>query len=282
MTDYTHHHWEITSKHALLDLKVKDTWEYRDLLWLLVRRDFVSLYKQTILGPLWFIIQPLLTTIIFTVVFGNIAHISTGGLPGPLFYMAGITAWNYFSDCFLKTSSVFRDNAGVFGKVYFPRLVVPFSIIVSNMVRFGIQMVLFLFFLAWYVFKGNSVQPNTYILLFPLLVLLMAGMGLGGGMIISALTTKYRDLSFLVSFGMQLLMYATTVIYPLSSAPEKYAWLIKANPMTTIIETFRYGFLGQGSFSWGMLAYTGVVTAILLIAGIIVFTKVEKNFVDTV
>jgi lipopolysaccharide transport system permease protein len=277
------HHWEITAEHSLLDLKLKDTWEYRDLLWLLVRRDFVSAYKQTILGPLWFIIQPLFTTIIFTVVFGTIAGISTDNLPGPLFYMAGITAWNYFSDCFLKVSTVFRDNAGVFGKVYFPRLVVPLSIVVSNLVRFGIQLLLFLAFIAYYVIiKGQHIHADTSLLLFPLLVILIAALGLGSGMIISALTTKYRDLSFLVSFGMQLLMYATTVIYPLSSAPEKYKWLIKANPMTGIIETFRYGFLGTGGFTWGLLGYSCLVSVVLLVAGMIIFTKVEKNFVDTV
>jgi lipopolysaccharide transport system permease protein len=282
LTDYTHHHWEITSKHALLDLKIKDTWEYRDLLWLLVRRDFVSLYKQTILGPLWFIIQPLLTTVIYTVVFSNIAHISTSGIPGPLFYMAGITLWNYFADCFLKTSGVFRDNAGVFGKVYFPRLVVPLSIIVSNLIRFSIQFLLLLGFIAYYSLSGTILHPNLFILSFPLLIVLIAALGLGAGMIVSALTTKYRDFSFLVSFGMQLLMYATTVIYPLSSAPQKYKWIIIANPMTAIIETFRYGFFGQAGFSWYMLAYSTGITIFLLGIGIIVFTKVEKNFVDTV
>lgn len=282
MTDYTHHHWEISSEHALLDLKIKDTWEYRDLLWLLVRRDFVSLYKQTILGPLWFIIQPLLTTIIYTVVFGKIANISTGGLPGPLFYMAGITMWNFFSDCFLKTSGVFRDNASIFGKVYFPRLVVPLSTIVSNMVRFGIQLLLFLVFVAYYALQGQAIHVNMYILLFPVLVLLIAGLGLGSGMIISALTIKYRDLSFLIGFSMQLLMYATTVIYPLSAAPEKYKWIISANPMTPVIETFRYGFFEEGYFNWYMLGYTFLLTMVLLLLGTIVFTRTERNFVDTV
>jgi lipopolysaccharide transport system permease protein len=282
LTDYTHHNWEISSKHSLLDLKLKDTWEYRDLLWLLVRRDFVSVYKQTILGPLWFIIQPVLTTVIYTVVFGTIAGIPVDGLPKPLFYMAGITAWNYFADCFLKTSGVFRDNAGVFGKVYFPRLIVPLSIIVSNMVRFGIQMLLFLGFMAWYGFNGYAIHPNAYLLLFPLLVLLMAGLGLGLGMIISALTTKYRDLSLLVTFGMQLLMYATTVIYPLSAAPAEYKWLLVANPMTSVIEAFRYGFTGSGSFDWNMLGHSVVFTLFVLMVGMIIFTKVERNFMDTV
>ena len=282
MTDYKHHNWEITADHSLLDLKIKDNWEYRDLLWLLVRRDFVSLYKQTILGPLWFIIQPLLTTIVYTLVFGNIAGISTASLPRPLFYLAGITIWNYFSDCFSKTSSVFRDNAAVFGKVYFPRLIVPFSIVVSNMVRFGIQFLLFLCMMVYYSVYGAAFHPNIYILLFPFLIILVAALGLGSGMIISAMTTKYRDLSFLVTFGMQLFMYATTVIYPLSSAPAKYKWLIKANPVTAIIETFRYGFFGQGSFEWKLLGYSTIVTVALLICGLIIFTKVERNFVDTV
>lgn len=282
MTDYTHHHWEITAKHSLLDLKFKDTWEYRDLLWLLVRRDFVSFYKQTILGPLWFFIQPLFITLIYTLVFGNIAGIPTDGIPKPLFYMAGITAWNYFADCITKTSTVFRDNANIFGKVYFPRLIMPLSIVISNLVRFGVQMLLFFAFIGYYAFTGTTIHLNIYVLLFPLLVLLMAALGLGSGMIISSLTTKYRDLAFLVTFGIQLLMYATTVIYPLSSAPEKYKPLIIANPMTAIIETFRYSFLGTGSFSWGMLSYSIVFTLMVLIAGTIVFTKVEKNFVDTV
>lgn len=282
MTDYTHHHWEITAEHSLLDLKLRDTWEYRDLLWLLVRRDFVAVYKQTILGPLWFLLQPLLITLVYNVVFGKIAGIKTGNIPGPLFYMAGITTWNYFSDCFLKTSGVFRDNAGVFGKVYFPRLIVPLSIVISSLVRFSIQLLLFLCFMGYYAAKGEAVHPNIYLVLFPILILLTAAMGLGCGMIISSLTTKYRDLSFLISFGMQLLMYATTVIYPLSSAPENYKWLIRANPVTGIIETFRYGFLGSGTFSWGLLGYSAAFAIIALFAGIIVFTKVERNFVDTV
>jgi lipopolysaccharide transport system permease protein len=282
LTDCQHHHWEITSEHSLLDLKLKDTWEYRDLLWLLVRRDFVSFYKQTILGPLWFFIQPLFITLIYTFVFGNIAGISTDGLPKPLFYMAGITAWNYFADCIIKTSTVFRDNANIFGKVYFPRLIMPLSIVISNLVRFGVQMLLFFGFIGYYAFMKAAIHPNIYLLLFPVVVLLMAALGLGSGMIISSLTTKYRDLAFLVTFGIQLLMYATTVIYPLSAAPAQYKWLIIANPMTPIIETFRYGFLDTGSFSWGMLGYTTAFALVVLIAGTIVFTKVEKDFVDTV
>ena len=277
--------WTIESKSSLFDLKLNEVWAYRDLLGLLVRRDFVSFYKQTILGPLWFFIQPLFTTIIFTFIFGNLAGISTDGLPKPLFYMAGITAWNYFSDCLTKTSSVFKDNAGIFGKVYFPRLIMPLSIVVSNLVRFGIQMLLFLFFMGYYYLSGAHFNITWAISLFPLLIILMALLGLGAGMIISAMTTKYRDLAFLIGFGVQLLMYATPVIYPLSIALikyPKYAWLIQYNPMTPIIETFRYGFLGEGSFSWFSIGYASGITALLLIFGIIIFNKVERNFVDTV
>ncbi len=285
MIEYEEHQWTIEAKTSLLDLKLNEVWAYRDLLWLLVRRDFVSFYKQTILGPLWFFIQPLFTTIIFTFIFGNLAGISTDGLPKPLFYMAGITAWNYFSDCLTKTSTVFRDNAGIFGKVYFPRLIMPLSIVVSNLVRFGVQMLLFLIMMGYYYLAGEHFNITWAIGLFPFVVVLMALLGLGSGMIISALTTKYRDLAFLVSFGVQLLMYATTVIYPLSEALKKYpsyAWIIKYNPMTPILEIFRYGFLGKGSFSWESFGYATGVTFALMICGVIIFNKVERNFVDTV
>lgn len=274
--------WRIEPQTSIFDLRLKETWAYRDLLFLFVRRDFVSFYKQTILGPLWFFIQPLFTTIIFTFIFGNLAGISTDGLPQPLFYMAGITAWNYFSECLTKTSTVFKDNANIFGKVYFPRLIMPLSIVVSNLARFGVQLILFLAVITYYAAKGSQFNVTEQILLFPLLVLLMAMLGLGSGMIISALTTKYRDLAFLVTFGVQLLMYSTTVIYPLSAAPTEYQWIIEANPMTPIIETFRYAFLGQGSFSVQSLCYSSMVTVMILLAGIIIFNKVEKNFVDTV
>lgn len=276
---------EITPTNNLLDIKIREVWHYRDLLLLLVKRDFVSFYKQTILGPLWFFIQPLFTTIIFTFVFGNLAGISTDGLPQPLFYMAGITAWNYFADCLNKTSTVFKDNANLFGKVYFPRLIMPLSIVVANLVRFGVQMLLFILMIIYYLVTDTNFSPNWYIALFPLLIILMASLGLGFGMIISAMTTKYRDLAFLVTFGVQLLMYATTVIYPLSTAIEKYpayAWIIKYNPMTPILEAFRYGFLGNGSFSWGSLGYCTVLTFVTTITGMIIFNKVEKTFVDTV
>lgn len=277
--------WTIEAKSSLFDLKLKELWAYRDLLGLLVRRDFVSFYKQTILGPLWFFIQPLFTTIIYTFIFGNLAGISTDGLPQPLFYMAGITAWQYFADCLTKTSTVFKDNANIFGKVYFPRLIMPLSIVVSNLVRFGVQMLLFLMVMAYYYFTGAHFSITWAISLFPLVIVLMALLGLGTGMIISAMTTKYRDLAFLVTFGVQLLMYATTVIYPLSAALEKYpsySWIIEYNPMTPILETFRYGFLGEGSFSWQSLGYATSITLAFLIFGIIIFNKVEKTFVDTV
>ncbi|RZK48299.1 MAG: ABC transporter permease [Pedobacter sp.] len=277
--------WSISAKNSLFSLNLKEIWDYRDLLGLLVRRDFVSFYKQTIFGPLWFFIQPLLTTIIFTFIFGNLAGISTDGLPAPLFYMAGITAWNYFADCLTKTSTVFKDNANIFGKVYFPRLIMPLSIVVSNLVRFGVQMLLFIAMIAYYLFQGADFSITWAIMLFPVIVLLMALLGLGAGMIISAMTTKYRDLAFLVTFGVQLLMYATTVIYPLSTAIEKYpaySWIIEYNPMTPLIETFRYGFLGEGSFSWESLGYATGVTLLILAIGTLIFNKVEKNFVDTV
>ena len=273
---------EIKPNAGLLSLQLKDVWNYRDLLWLLVRRDFVSFYKQTILGPLWFFLQPLLTTIMFTFVFGTMGGFSTDSLPQPLFYMAGITAWNYFSECLTKTSTVFTANANLFGKVYFPRLIMPLSIVFSNLVRFTVQFLLFLLVMAFYAIKGAHFQVTWAISLFPLLIILMAGMGLGAGMIISAMTTKYRDLAFLVTFGVQLLMYATTVIYPLSTAPAKYRWLIGANPMTSIIETFRYGFLGKGTFSWTYLGYTTITTILLVMFGTVIFNKVEKNFIDTV
>lgn len=272
----------IEPQHSLLDLNLKDVWRYRDLLWLLVKRDFVSFYKQTILGPLWFFIQPLFTTLIFTFVFGNLAGLSTDGLPQPLFYMAGITAWNYFADCLTKTSTVFRDNANIFGKVYFPRLIMPLSIVVSNLVRFGVQMLLFFLMMAYYAYTGGSFTPNAFVLLFPMLILLMALLGLGLGLIITALTTKYRDLAFLITFGVQLMMYGTTVIYPLSAAPAKYKTLIELNPMTGIIEAFRYGFLGQGEFTVSSFGYSVAFTLLALVLGVVIFNKTEKTFVDTV
>lgn len=282
MEDLTEYEWEIKSTSSIIDLKLKDTWEYRDLLWLLIRRDFVSVYKQTILGPIWFLIQPVITTITFTFVFGKLAGLSTDGVPQPLFYMAGITIWNYFSDCINKTSNVFRENEYIFGKVYFPRLIMPISIVFSNLIRFGIQFILFLFVLGFYAFHGTGFHLNWVILLFPLIILQIAALGLGAGMIISALTTKYRDLAFLFAFGMQLLMYSTTVIYPLSATPMRFKWIVELNPMTPVIEFFRYSFLGKGDYSDASIAYSVLITVVILFAGLVVFNKVEKTFVDTV
>lgn len=275
-------YWEIKPHTSLLDVKIKENYEYRDLLWLLVKRDFVSFYKQTVLGPVWFFIQPIFTVLIYSLIFGSVAGISTDGLPKPLFYLAGVVTWNYFSDCFIKTSSVFRDNASIFGKVYFPRLIMPLSIVFSNLVKFAVQLLLFLGMMVFFGLTGANFHVTWYILLFPLLVLLMACLGLGMGMVVSALTTKYRDLAFLVTFGVPLLMYATTVVFPLSAAPERFANIIRFNPMTPIIETFRKGFLGTGTFSWAMLGYTTLITAIVLFSGVIIFNKVQKSFVDTV
>lgn len=276
--------WDLVIKghSSLLDLKFNDLWRYRDLLIMFVKRDFVSFYKQTILGPLWFFIQPIFTTLVFTFVFGNLAGISTDGLPQQLFYLTGITSWNYFSDCLTKTSTVFKDNAHIFGKVYFPRLIMPLSIIVSNLVRFGVQLLLLFIMMGYFASKGADFKVTYGLFYFPILVIIMALLGLGIGLIITAVTTKYKDLTFLVSFGVQLLMYGTTVIYPLSAAPEKYRKIIELNPMTGIIEAFRFSFLGKGEFSLWSIGYSAIVTIIILFFGIVIFNKTEKNFVDTI
>jgi lipopolysaccharide transport system permease protein len=272
----------IEPNNNLFDLKLYDIWRYRDLLIMFVKRDFVSFYKQTILGPLWFFIQPLFTTIVYSFIFGNLAGLSTDGVPQPLFYMAGITAWNYFAECLTKTSTVFKDNANIFGKVYFPRLILPLSIVVSNLVRFGIQLLLFIAMMGYYAATGAHFSITWTILLFPVLILMMALLGLGLGLIITALTTKYRDLSFLVVFGVQLLMYATTVIYPLSAAPGKLKSLIELNPMTAIIEAFRYSFLGAGEVNAGTLGYSIIFAVTAMLIGVVIFNKTERTFVDTV
>ncbi|MCB9283046.1 MAG: ABC transporter permease [Lewinellaceae bacterium] len=272
----------ITPHRSLLDLKLKEVWRYRDLLTLFVRRDFVAQYKQTILGPLWHFIQPLFSTLVFTVVFGKLAGIPTDGIPPMLFYLAGLTNWNYFSACLTGTANTFVGNQGIFGKVYFPRLVTPLSVVTSNMIKYGIQLTLFLGFYVYFLIRGAPITPNAYILLFPLLVILLAGLGLGFGLLISSMTTKYRDLTVLLGFGVQLLMYATPVIYPLSEVPERYRLLVALNPMTSVIETFKYGILGQGTFSWGYLGYSFAFMVVLLLLGIVVFNKTERNFMDTV
>lgn len=273
---------EIKPKSKFLSLELSELWSHRDLVRMFVKRDFSSVYKQSILGPLWFFIQPIFTTIIFTVVFGNIAKISTDGIPKILFYLSGITLWNYFSDCLLGTSDTFIKNAAIFGKVYFPRLAVPISIVISNLMKFGVQLLLFLLVYFYYMYQGAALQPNWVLLLSPLLIINMAVLGLGAGMIISAMTTKYRDLRFLVTFGVQLLMYATPVIYPLSSIGPKYKWIMELNPMTAIIETFKYGFIGSGSFSVAALLQSCIVSIILFIAGSLIFNRVEKTFMDNI
>ena len=276
--------WDLIIKpqRNLLDLRLGELWRYKDLVLLFVRRDFVSVYKQTILGPLWYLIQPVLTTLTFTIIFGRIANLSTDGLPQFLFYMSGTVVWAYFADCLNKTSNTFVQNAGLFGKVYFPRLAVPVSILISNLVTFAIQFALFICFLLFFMWTGARVTPNWWLLLLPILILLMAGLGLGFGVIISSLTTKYRDLRFLVTFGVQLMMYATPVIYPVSSIPEKYRWLILANPMTPIVETFRYAFLGAGTVNFNHLLYSFGFMLVVVFLGIVVFNRVEQTFMDTV
>jgi len=272
----------IRPKSGWFDLHLSDLWRYRDLTMLFVWRDFVAQYKQTILGPLWYLIQPLFSTIVFTVVFGRVAKIPTDGLPPFLFYMAGVTCWSYFAECLTRTSGTFITNAGLFGKVYFPRLTVPLSIVISNILKFGIQFLFFIGFIAYFMINGAHIRPNYWIFLMPYLLLLMAGLGLGAGIIISALTTKYRDLQQLVTFGVQLLMYATPIVYPLSVVPDKYKWLVLLNPMAPIVETFRYAFLGSGSLSVTYLLYSTITTLILLLLGVILFNQVEKTFMDTV
>jgi len=272
----------IEPKRSLLDLRLGELWRYRDLVMLFVRRDFVSVYKQTILGPLWYLIQPLLTTITFTVIFGNIAQLPTDGLPQFLFYMSGTVIWTYFAECLTKTSNTFVNNANLFGKVYFPRMAVPVSILISNLITFGIQFVFFLAFMLFFALGGAQIRPNLWILLSPVLLLMMAGLGLGFGIIISSLTTKYRDLRFLVQFGVQLLMYATPVIYPSSAIPERFQTLIKLNPMTPIVETFRFAFLGAGSVHPLDLLYSFVFMVVIVIIGAVMFNRVEATFMDTV
>jgi lipopolysaccharide transport system permease protein len=273
----------ISPKRSLLDINLKEIWRYRDLIMLFVRRDFVSQYKQTILGPIWLFIQPLFTTLTFFFVFNQIAKIPTDNIDPILFYLSGITLWNYFSDCFNKTSNTFVANAGIFGKVYFPRLATPISIVISNLIKLGIQVLLFLAIMVYQIFtKDIQVNVNMHILILPYLILLMAVMGLGLGIIFSALTTKYRDLSFLLTFGIQLLMYATPIIYPLSYTGGKLHTIISMNPLTPIMESFRYAFFSIGSFHWSGLAYTSIFSFGVLFLGIIIFNQVEKSFMDTV
>ena len=271
----------IESKHSLFDLNLKEVWRYKDLVYMFVKRDFVSSFKQTILGPIWFFINPIFTTIVYIVVFGNIAKLSTDGAPKILFYLAGITLWNYFSTCLNGTSNVFTSNAAIFGKVYFPRLVMPISIVFSNLMRFGVQMVLFLIAFLYYLTKGE-VQPNWWILATPFLILLMAMFALGVGMIFSSMTTKYRDLQMLLGFGVSLYMYATPVIYPASSLKGIFKTIAFYNPLTGIFECFKYAWLGVGDFNAPMLIISTILIFIILAIGTVTFNKVEKGFMDTV
>jgi len=275
---------EITPHNGLLDIDFNEIWRYRDLWGLFVKRDIITVYKQTILGPLWFFVQPALSTVMFMVVFGGIAGISTDGLPQPLFYLSGIALWQYFSTCLTSTSNTFLSNAGIFGKVYFPRLIMPLAVVTSNLLKFFIQMSLFLVVYIYYaVFTDAQIEVNAYALLFPLLIVIMAGLALGFGVIISSMTTKYRDLTVLFSFFTQLWMYATPIIYPLSYITSpKLKFIMILNPITSIVETFKYGFLGAGSFSWWQLGYSFGFTCVLMSVGIVVFNRVQRSFMDTV
>jgi len=273
----------IKPQNKLFEIDFKEIWRYRDLLVMFIKRDIVTQYKQTILGPTWYFIQPALTTIMYMVVFGGIAGISTDGLPQPLFYLAGIVLWQYFSECLNKTSATFTQNQHIFGKVYFPRLISPLSNVLSNLVRMSIQFLLFLIVYVYYVAVGVDVMPNVYALLLPLLIVMLASLSLGFGIIISSMTTKYRDLTILFTFIVQLWMYATPVIYPLSTITnEKIRILMGINPLTSIFEAFKYGMLGVGQFSWGGLGYSFGFMVVLLLVGIVVFNKVQRSFMDTV
>ena len=279
----------IKPRTGLFEVNLKEIWDYKDLLTLFVKRTITVQYKQTILGPLWWIIQPALTVIMYMVVFGGIAGIPTDGVPQPLFYLGGVCMWQYFSSCLTGTSNTFVSNAGIFGKVYFPRLIMPLSTVISNLVRFGIQLGLFIIVYVYYAIVGQAPSPNWYLLLAPALVIMMAGLALGFGIIISSMTTKYRDLQVLFSFVVQLWMYATPIVYPLSRVAGKQKWgfdvadIMCLNPVTPIIETFKHGALGAGEFvGWGWLAYSFGFMLVVLALGILIFNKVQKSFMDTV
>ena len=272
----------IRPKRHLLDINFRELWDFRDLLRMFVKRDIVTVYKQTVLGPIWFFVQPIMTVAVYVLVFGNIAKLSTDGIPAPLFYLAGITMWNYFSESFNKTSTTFVSNASIFGKVYFPRLIVPLSVVISNMIKFLIQLMLFLIIWLWYLVMTDSLHPNVWLFSTVYCLLLMAGLGLGFGIIFSSLTIKYRDLTFLIQFGIQLAMYGTPVIYPMSSLSPKMQSLLWWNPLSHIIEAFKYGFLGAGEASVAGLTYSTVFTLLTLALGVILFNRTEQTFMDTV
>ncbi len=277
--------YEISAKHKLIDFNFKEIWQYRDLLILFVKRDIVTVYKQTILGPLWYLIQPLFTALTFTIIFNKVANIETGVVPPFLFNLAGISIWNYFKSCLTSTSDTFRSNAGIFSKVYFPRLILPLSTIISNLMRFGIQLLILIGFYVYYFIAGASIHINKLMILFPIFIILMGLLGLGLGMIISSMVTKYRDLKFLMNFGVQLLMYLSAVMYPLVLMREKlpqFAWLVEYNPVAYIVESTRFMFFSEGTFSINGIIYTFLVTIITLFFGIIIFNKTEKSFIDTI
>lgn len=277
-------HWteEIRSEHSLFSINFKEVWRYRDLLFMLLKRDFITFYKQTILGPLWFIIQPLLTTLIYIVLFVQVAKIDVGGVPSLAFYLSGVTIWNYFSDSLIKTANVFQGNASIFGKVYFPRLIMPLSVVISSLMKFAIQFLLFVGVVLYYTYVTHEIQPNIWVLMTPVLLLMMACFALGVGMIFSSMTTKYKDLSFLLAFGVQLYMYATPVVYPITAMPEKYRWIVTSNPLTGIFECFRYGYLGKGNFDPQSLIFSAGFISVILVIGTLIFNKVEKSFMDTI
>ena len=276
--------WSLTIRpvSGWFDVNLRDIWRYRDLIFLFVRRDFISIYKQTVLGPAWYVVQPIMTVAVLIVVFNKIARISTDGLPPLLFYLSGIVTWKYFSDCLLKTANTFTGNAGIFGKVYFPRLTVPLSVVVSGLISFSIQFGLFILLLLYYLSIGADIHIKVQALLLPILVLQMAALGLGCGIIISSLTTKYRDLAQLVGFGVQLWMYATPVVYPASIVPVQWQWVMFINPMTSVVETFRFMFMGVGTFNATGLIVSMITTVVLLFLGVILFSRIERSFMDTV
>lgn len=277
--------FEITPKNKFFSLNLIEVWQYRDLLFLFVKRDIVTVYKQTVLGPLWYLIQPLFTSITFTIIFNTVAGIDTGTVPPFLFNLAGITVWNYFTACLTGTSDTFRSNASIFGKVYFPRIIVPISIVISNLLKFGIQCGIFIVFYLFYYFQGADISLNLSVLLFPVLIVIMGILGLGLGMLISSLVTKYRDFNHLIGFGVQLLMYLSAVMYPMALLQEKmpkYSWLIQYNPLAYVIETARYMLLNVGQISILGLGYTFLVTVGVFFVGLLIFNKTEKSFIDTV
>ncbi len=277
--------FEITPKNKFFSLNLKEVWQYRDLLFLFVKRDVVTVYKQTILGPLWYLIQPLFTSVTFTIIFNNVAGINTGTVPPFLFNLAGITVWNYFTACLMDTSDTFKRNSAIFGKVYFPRAIMPISTVISNLLKFGIQFFIFMAFYVYYYLQGAAISLNYTTLFFPFIIVIMGVLGLGLGMFISSLVTKYRDFSYLIGFGVQLLMYLSAVMYPMALIQSKmpqYAWLVQYNPLAYIIELTRYMLLGIGHFSVLGLLYTMVLTIVIFFSGLLIFNKTEKNFIDTV